>query len=580
MPAGEPCSGDSGHIPNSSPYIGDSDAPSQSGNENRRCEIPLKCISSLTETGKVESSIQVPWQRAYRGRKPVISSSLADTPCIDLGVDGLLSKFNTTLGTSYTRNTPSLSFLLDSCIRKEYDFGTAYGRLRPFWYELTAIEDNLRTDEKKDQDMRQKAIVCNQIISTKIRPRRVWDLYSNRVMPCWVMKDKQWPKPISHAWVDERDRIDVWTPINGREWPVPIPKDTELDLIRMEMLNLGAEYTWLDVLCLRQKGGPREDLRAEEWKLDVPTIGSVYGCEQAVLYLSGLGRPLSLSAGDLNSDRCWFRRAWTLQEAGEDRIIAGDTEDGPLHAEPIDEEGNYADETLTRFHQQLRALDNVSPDSYEIFGVLAEMRRRMSAKPVDKVAGLAFRLESTTIPAYSEDQSLEGAWTALVNTIVPWLRGDLFFGYPEQGKDGKKWRPSWGQVLMEPLPEEGECGAWVGRDDETGEDCCEGYCIENGYVRGLAVGHADGVDRDGEFIVDDAYGKTHVFKITATHQVPIPEAVYTLIGVHMALEYWVVGRRSPEWRFEKLSVFKMTVVEERDRLKNLNIATVSCSVLV
>ncbi|KAK0231836.1 hypothetical protein EDD85DRAFT_939481 [Armillaria nabsnona] len=451
MPAGEPCSGDS--IPNSSPYIGDSDAPSQSGHENRPCEIPLKCISSLTETGKVESSIQVPWERAYRGRKPVIPLSLADIPCIDLGVDRLLSKFNITLGTSYTRNTSSLSFLLDGCITKDYDFGTAYGRLRPFWYKLTAIEDNLCIDEKKDQDMRQKAIVCNRIVSTKIRPRRVWDLYSNRVMPCCAMKDRQWPKPISHAWVDERDRIDVWTPINGSKWPVPIPNDTELDLIRIEMLNLGAEYTWPDVLCLRQKGEPREDQRSVPVQTGMDTAGS---CE--------------------------------------DRIIAGDTEDGPLHAEPIDEEGNYADETLTRFHQHLRALDNVSPDSYEIFGVLAEMRRRMSAKPVDKVAGLAFRLESTTIPAYSEDQSLEGAWTALVDTIVPWLRGDLFFGYPEQGKECKKWRPSWGQVLMEPLPEEGECGAWVGRDDETGEDCCEGYSIENGYVRGLAVGHADGVD--------------------------------------------------------------------------------------
>ncbi len=57
---------------------------------------------------------------------------------------------------------------------------------------------------------------------------------------------------------------------------VPIPKDANLDLIRIEMLNLGAEYAWLDVLCLRQLGGRGEDLRKEEWKLDVPTIGHVY----------------------------------------------------------------------------------------------------------------------------------------------------------------------------------------------------------------------------------------------------------------------------------------------------------------
>ncbi len=54
--------------------------------------------------------------------------------------------------------------------------------------------------------------------------------------------------------------MDVWTPINGHQWPVSIPKDADLNLIRIEMLNMGLEYVWLDVLCLRQKGGLREDL--------------------------------------------------------------------------------------------------------------------------------------------------------------------------------------------------------------------------------------------------------------------------------------------------------------------------------
>ncbi len=60
--------------------------------------------------------------------------------------------------------------------------------------------------------------------------------------------------------MDEEDRNDVQTPINNYEWPVPIPKDASLDFIRIEMLNLGAEYTWLDVLCLRQVGGPGENV--------------------------------------------------------------------------------------------------------------------------------------------------------------------------------------------------------------------------------------------------------------------------------------------------------------------------------
>ncbi|KAK0231843.1 hypothetical protein EDD85DRAFT_889355, partial [Armillaria nabsnona] len=385
--------------------------------------------------------------KAYHGKKSVISSCVANTPCAQLGLDGFLSKLNTTLETSYTWNTPSLSSLLGDCIIKDYDFGTAYGLLRPFWYDLTAIEDNLCTGKKKDQDMRQRALVGNRIVGTQITPRRVWDLYSNRVMPCWVMKDKQWPKPISHAWVDERDRIDVWTPINGHRWPVPIPNDTKLDLIRIEMLNLGVEYAWLDVLCLRQKGGPEENLRAEEWKLDVATIGYLYRVAEVVVwYLSGLGRPLILKEGDLDSDQCWFRRAWTLQEVGEDRIIAGDTENGPLHAKPIDEKGNYENEMLTRFYRQLEALNDISPDSYDMFSMLAHMQKRVSANPLDKITGLASCLESAKMPVYYENQSLEEAWAALVDTIIPWFRGDLFFLYPEPGDAYKKWRPSWGQI--------------------------------------------------------------------------------------------------------------------------------------
>ncbi|PBK90094.1 hypothetical protein ARMGADRAFT_304937 [Armillaria gallica] len=59
---------------------------------------------------------------------------------------------------------------------------------------------------------------------------------------------------ISHAWMEEKGHVDLWTPIDGYDWPVLIPKDANLDLIHIEMLNFGAEYAWLDVLCLRQTG--------------------------------------------------------------------------------------------------------------------------------------------------------------------------------------------------------------------------------------------------------------------------------------------------------------------------------------
>ncbi len=137
------------------------------------------------------------------------------------------------------------------------------------------MQDELRKREERDRKMRQKALVRNMIVKPDLAPRRVWDLYSNHVVPYWVADPCQ-PAPISHAWVDDKDREDGWTPINRMEWPVPMPRDTNLDLIRIKMLNLGREYTWLDVLCLRQKGGLREDLHAEEWKLDVPTIRFIY----------------------------------------------------------------------------------------------------------------------------------------------------------------------------------------------------------------------------------------------------------------------------------------------------------------
>ncbi|KAK0449081.1 uncharacterized protein EV420DRAFT_791016 [Desarmillaria tabescens] len=113
---------------------------------------PEVTISAFTEIGKEESSIQVSKQRSYTGRKPVITSSLADTPCTDLGVAGILDQLNTTLGTSYTLNNPSLSSILQSCISEKYDFGAAYGRLRPIWYSAnwSTIQTELRTREEKD----------------------------------------------------------------------------------------------------------------------------------------------------------------------------------------------------------------------------------------------------------------------------------------------------------------------------------------------------------------------------------------------------------------------------------------------
>ncbi|KAK0500891.1 hypothetical protein EDD18DRAFT_1280172 [Armillaria luteobubalina] len=520
-------------------------------------ECPEVTISALIETGREELSIVVPKQRRYTGRKPVIPSHLADTPCTTLGVEGLMDKLNTTLKTHKLRN-PFLSSILEECIANGYDFGRTYSCLRKIWHTAnwSTIRGEFWRQEEQDWDGRREALVGNRIVNPHLRPRRVWDLYSNRVVPSWLMRidsgygDRKPPRPISHSWMDEKDRTTVWTPINGYEWPVPVPNDADLNLIRIEMLNLGLEYTWLDVLCLRQVGGPREDLRTEEWKLDVPTIGRVYKFEDVVCYLSGLGRPLTLKEGDLESDRSWFRRAWTLQEIGSWRVIAGDTPDGPLHTECKD--GEYETELLTRFHKQLQSMTCYS---IRMCDALMEMRTRVSTNPVDKIAGLAFLMRSRSIPAYYESATLEDAWTALVDSMHAWCRAELFVSCPEPGDGGAKWRPSWDQVTTKPLLSHAITSGSVDRDETQDEDRCEVECIE-GFVRGLAV--VEWRNRHGEFIVEHDDGIKRL-KITAPHAYPIPEDTYTLIYYSCSWlpDVCVVGRSLPGGRFEKVSVVEM-----------------------
>ncbi|PBK92226.1 hypothetical protein ARMGADRAFT_1081005 [Armillaria gallica] len=575
--------------------------------------FPEVTISAFNETGQGESSIKVPLQRSFTGTKPVIPSSLADTPCTALGIPRLLDLFNTTLRTSYTLDTPSLFSVLEECIKNNYDFGTAYGRLRAVWgaNRYGTIQNELHRCEANDWKMRQQVLQGNQIVNSNLHPRRVWDLYANRVVPWWSSvtfhpslsrsssfetgsPTRESGPPISHAWMDAKDRINIQTPINGHEWPVPIPKDADLNLIRIEMLNLGVEYTWLDVLCLRQKGGMREELRKEEWKLDVPTIGSVYKENKVVIYLSGLGRPLTLKEGDLESDQCWFRRAWTVQEVGKKRIIAGDMPDGPLHAELIDDDDTGI---LIKFHQHLQAIGTIHPLSQRftlspgMFEVLSEMQKRVSTNPVDKVAGLAIPLMSTRIPVYNENLSLEDAWTALLNAMHPGNRGELLFWYPEPGDAGKKWRPSWEQVMKKPLPVNAISYMDVQQDGMTGDDCYEGPCVDKGFVQGLAVGGMEKVARHGELIVKHADGIEHTFNIIAHHGYSIPEDTYTLLGTFtmnlikflpchniqpkVQTQYWVIGRRLSGGKFEKVSVLEMDN-EEVKRLHTLRIVEICC----
>ncbi|PBK59149.1 hypothetical protein ARMSODRAFT_1090926 [Armillaria solidipes] len=559
--------------------------------DNKICYLNLSNVAIIApiEDGLLIQDIKVQNQRAYTGSKPVIPSSLADTPCASLGIDGLMKTLNSTLGTKYDL-TPSLSSLLKSYISKEYDFGTVYGYLRPIWFEcdLNDIQDSLRTSEVKDQKIRREAVVDGQITEEGLRmaPRRVWDLFSNRVVPWWVALHTPWG--ISHAWVDKSHRTNVDTPINGHQWPVPIPEDANLDLIRIEMLNLGAEYAWLDVLCLRQEGGRNEDLRVGEWMLDVPNIGNAYVLENVVCYFNGLGRPLERGF-DSDSDRSWFKRTWTLQETSENWTIGGDTGDEMLN-----------EEVRASFESQLVSVKGATSTDGVVDWLLV-LRDRTSEKDVDKVAALSYFSAddstpahnetrpttstthdytkigptsndnpivtgdpiSTLAPAYSELESAEDAWTALVKVMLRYHRSQMLFLYHEPGPDKNAWRPSWQQAMNWDTRSFSVDSMLVSSATvlyymETGTYSYSGWRIESVQVQGLAMPVA--APRKGHLIVETPNGEQHRYEISARHQYPVPDGVYSLLCTRLFRSnetLCVAGKMLPDQTFIKTSVFEI-----------------------
>ncbi|KAK0232755.1 hypothetical protein IW262DRAFT_1451227 [Armillaria fumosa] len=561
--------------------------PSRRDNKAHYLNLSDVTIVAPIEDGLSIEDIKVPTQRTYTGSKPAILSSLASTPSASLGVDGLLKKLNCILGTKYTL-TASLSSLLKGFISDKYDFGTVYGYLRPIWFDcdLNIIQDSLRTSEATDLKIRKEALVDGQITRDGLymSPSRVWDIFSNRVVPWWVALHAPWG--ISHAWLDKSRRKNVLTPINGHQWPVPIPEDANLDLIRIEMLNLGAEYAWLDVLCLRQEGEQNEDLRAGEWMLDVPTIGNAYVLERVVCYFNGLGRPLERDF-DSDSDRSWFKRTWTLQETMRNWAIGGDTGDEMLN-----------EEIRARFESQLSSVDKAS---FNVVSFLLLLRHRTSEKDVDKVAALTYFLAdgstpahnetrsttstthndtkidptsndksigtgdptSTIAPAYSELESAEDAWTALVKVMGENHRLEMFFSYHEPGPEKNVWRPSWQQAMNWDSPSfsvDSDSDFWefVNYYEATGAYFYDGWCIESVRVQGLATPVA--APREGHLLIQAPTGEERRYEISAGHQYPISDGVYSLLCAQRfssGVTACVVGKMLPDQTFIKTSVFEL-----------------------
>ncbi|KAK0184116.1 hypothetical protein F5146DRAFT_1076057, partial [Armillaria mellea] len=183
-----------------------------------------------------------------------------------------------------------------------------------------------------------------------------------------------------------------------------------------------------------------------EWKVDVPSIGRVYEmAERVVYYFCGLGRPYTAEERDLESDMSWLRRARTLQEINKRPIIGGTLIDNAL----------VYDMMRPKFRERLSSLGKIAQrisQQTDIFAILSHMRHRVSTKPIDKIAWLAYLLRPKIVPAYYEAQSEEDAWTALVNVIAHAYKAPMLFLYPEPGNGNEIWRPSWNQIMNGSLP--------------------------------------------------------------------------------------------------------------------------------
>ncbi|KAK0230072.1 hypothetical protein IW262DRAFT_1477696 [Armillaria fumosa] len=124
--------------------------------------------------------------------------------------------------------------------------------------------------------------------------------------------------------------------------------------------------------------------------------------------------------------------------------------------------------------------------------------------------------------------------------------------------------PSWQQVMSNKfiLPPSSWWPGKVCRTDRSGDvdaDWYVGYCIESGIVRGFGEVPKDETQRQGELVLKDTNGGTHILNIVAQHTHRIPDGSYALMSTDGGSfnDLWVIGRLREDGKFEKLSVFSV-----------------------
>ena len=531
---------------------------------------------------------------------------LASRKCQD--IDELLNLLNMSFDTKIPRSMPGVNKVLRFLVDQGYKFGDICAHMRHTWPRTPELEkewskvwklermnlkvwEDFLTLEKRGEEyevQRQKSLRQDTIHTLNlIKPRRIWDLYAHRVIPYQfsvvdansnnynlLLRRSAIPArlylhfgstrlgryhPVSHSWTEDMSPVD--SPVNAYEWPVPLPHGVTLEAVRNELLNLGAQYAWLDVVCLRQKSSDstREAIRIKEWKIDVPIIGKLYkaspSVDNVIRYLNGLGK--AFRRNGWQDKRHWSQRAWTLQEVNGKYIEAGIPDGVKDLLEETDDNG-----TLLRDHLKTREIrlpfqPGKGFGQTDLHNAIAAMKGRHSQNPVDKIFGLSALLECRVQLAYSENEQEEDAWGRLLRHVSSRIWAELLFGCPLPGKNGCYWRPSWSQLMADTGVIEKVPSLHLASSELAGDHhrllchvpLIEGCQVLFNYPPASTV-----------VIKTERQGKKYewtMINLNPHTQDIVPGILYTLAGVNFRPSlHWVLCRPCPYRGLEKVSVLR------------------------
>jgi len=390
-------------------------------------------------------------------------------------------------------------------VNQGYDLGLAYAATRVAWKDFNDPDFNVAAHRgqwlakaKEIDQVRQDAIYMDdtgqELIKSpyRIMPRRLWDLKSNRVvefrmlhsevlareyLSSGVVMDLEKAAPafwaITHSWTNEMSPVE--TSINQYQWPTPLPEGLNLEhSVRRELLHKGAEYVWLDVLCLRQLSTTGDRTRlVDEWRLDVPTIGNIYRIAVGIArYFNGLGQAFNPKGWD--DPRHWLRRAWTLQEIRSENTTYNAGIWHKTSAHIIMNTESRVGGKVTTLRQALHPIVKLaaqvdSLSGCSVYELVQQMAKRYATQPTDKVAGLFYLLRTTQLPTYDAGISDEDAWSRCFHVLPFERKIEILFDFPYGGESTGhdcQWFPTWRQ-LME----------WPERDPTYGH--AVGVCLQN-----------------------------------------------------------------------------------------------------